>query len=112
MTDEVLTEIRDGVLVITINRPEAKNAVNAAVATGVADALDELDGSAAFVHPEAMAAVAASGKRAERAAMRKSQASAKENPVWMAKPLTAAMVSLSRLRTATFTAWLMTRSAS
>ena len=33
------------------------------------DALDELDGSAAFVHPEAMAAVAASGKRAERAAM-------------------------------------------
>jgi cytochrome P450 len=33
------------------------------------DALDELDGSAAFVHPEAMAAVAASGKRAELAAM-------------------------------------------
>jgi cytochrome P450 len=32
-------------------------------------ALDELDGSAAFVHPEAMADVAASGKRAERAAM-------------------------------------------
>jgi cytochrome P450 len=32
-------------------------------------ALDELDGSAAFVHPEAMAAVAASGKRAELAAM-------------------------------------------
>jgi cytochrome P450 len=32
-------------------------------------ALDELDGSAAFVHPEAMAAVAASGKRAEHAAM-------------------------------------------
>ena len=32
-------------------------------------ALDELDGSAAFVHPEAMAAVAASGKQAERAAM-------------------------------------------
>jgi cytochrome P450 len=33
------------------------------------DALDDLDGSAAFVHPEAMAAVAASGTRAERAAM-------------------------------------------
>ncbi len=32
-------------------------------------ALDELDGSAAFVHPEAMRAVAANGKRAERAAM-------------------------------------------
>ena len=45
MTDEVLTETRDGVLVITINRPEAKNAVNAAVAAGVAAALDELDDS-------------------------------------------------------------------
>jgi cytochrome P450 len=33
------------------------------------DAFDELDGSAAFVHPEAMAAVAAGGKQAERAAM-------------------------------------------
>jgi cytochrome P450 len=32
-------------------------------------ALDELDGSAAFVHPEAMAAVAATGKRAELDAM-------------------------------------------
>src|SRR3954470_3744824 len=43
MPDEVLTETRDGVLVVTINRPEAKNAVNAAVAAGVAAALDELD---------------------------------------------------------------------
>jgi enoyl-CoA hydratase len=43
MSDEVLTETRDGVLVVTINRPEAKNAVNAAVAEGVAAALDELD---------------------------------------------------------------------
>jgi cytochrome P450 len=33
------------------------------------DALDQLDGSAAFVHPEAMAAVAAAGKRDELAAM-------------------------------------------
>ena len=33
------------------------------------DAFDALDGSAAFVHPEAMAAVAANGKKAERAAM-------------------------------------------
>lgn len=32
-------------------------------------ALDALDGSEAFVHPDAMAAVAASGKAAERAAM-------------------------------------------
>jgi enoyl-CoA hydratase len=39
----VLTERRDGVLVITLNRPEVRNAVNAAVAEGIADALDELD---------------------------------------------------------------------
>lgn len=37
-------------------------------------ALDELDGSAAFVHPEAMVAVAASGKRAELAAMARVEA--------------------------------------
>ena len=39
----VLTERRDGVLVITLNRPEVRNAVNAAVAKGIADALDALD---------------------------------------------------------------------
>ncbi|MDX6685154.1 MAG: enoyl-CoA hydratase [Baekduia sp.] len=39
----VLTERRDGVLVITLHRPEVRNAVNAAVAEGIATALDELD---------------------------------------------------------------------
>jgi enoyl-CoA hydratase len=39
----VLTERRDKVLVITINRPDARNAVNAAVAEGIAHALDDLD---------------------------------------------------------------------
>jgi enoyl-CoA hydratase len=39
----LLTERRDGVLVITINRPEVRNAVNAAVAEGIGAALDELD---------------------------------------------------------------------
>jgi enoyl-CoA hydratase len=39
----VLTERRDGVLVVTINRPAVRNAVNAAVAEGIAHALDELD---------------------------------------------------------------------
>jgi enoyl-CoA hydratase len=39
----VLTERRDKVLVITINRPDQRNAVNAAVAAGIAHALDELD---------------------------------------------------------------------
>ena len=42
--DPVLAEARDGVLEITLNRPEARNAVNAAVAEGVAAALDRLDG--------------------------------------------------------------------
>ena len=49
MTDPepaVLTERRERVLVITINRPEQRNAVNAAVAHGIAAALDELDGDA------------------------------------------------------------------
>jgi len=41
--DPVLIERRDRVLLITINRPEQRNAVNAAVATGIAGALDELD---------------------------------------------------------------------
>ncbi|GAA4530380.1 crotonase/enoyl-CoA hydratase family protein [Nonomuraea ferruginea] len=43
MSDEVLVEESDGVAVITINRPKARNAVNGAVARGVAEALDALD---------------------------------------------------------------------
>jgi len=39
----VLTEISDGVMTITINRPNAKNAVNKDVAEGIAVALDALD---------------------------------------------------------------------
>jgi enoyl-CoA hydratase len=42
----VLVAARDGVLEITLNRPEARNAVNAAVAEGVAAALDRLDSEA------------------------------------------------------------------
>ena len=47
MADEpaVLTERRDGVLLITLNRPDARNAFNLAQAEGVAAALDELDGT-------------------------------------------------------------------
>jgi enoyl-CoA hydratase len=40
---EVLTQAQDGVLIITINRPEAKNAVNQAVAQGIAAAMEQLD---------------------------------------------------------------------
>jgi enoyl-CoA hydratase len=43
-SEPVLAERRGNVLLITINRPEVRNAVNAAVAAGVAGALDELDG--------------------------------------------------------------------
>ena len=43
MTDVVQTDVADGVIVITINRPQARNAVNAEVAAGVAAALDVLD---------------------------------------------------------------------
>ena len=39
----VLTERRDNVLVITLNRPEARNAVNLPLAEGIAAGLDELD---------------------------------------------------------------------
>jgi enoyl-CoA hydratase len=42
-TSAVLTERRDGVLLITLNRPDARNAVNGALAQGVAAALDDLD---------------------------------------------------------------------
>ena len=43
MSDEVLTEVDDGVLIVTINRPEAKNAMNKAAAEGIAAAMDRLD---------------------------------------------------------------------
>jgi enoyl-CoA hydratase len=44
----VLTETRGPVLIITLNRPEAKNAANKALAEGVAAALDRLDGEDQF----------------------------------------------------------------
>jgi enoyl-CoA hydratase len=40
----VLIERRGGVLLITLNRPDARNAVNLALAEGIAAALDLLDG--------------------------------------------------------------------
>jgi enoyl-CoA hydratase len=46
VTDAVLTEVSDGIAVITINRPEARNAVNGDVARGIAATLDDLDGRA------------------------------------------------------------------
>jgi enoyl-CoA hydratase len=40
---EVLTEARDNVLIITLNRPEAKNAINEGLAKALVAALDTLD---------------------------------------------------------------------
>jgi enoyl-CoA hydratase len=43
VTDSVLSERRERILLITIKRPDQRNAVNAAVAQGIGAALDELD---------------------------------------------------------------------
>ena len=43
--EPILTEVSDGIAVVTINRPEARNAVNGAVARGLAAAIDDLDAS-------------------------------------------------------------------
>ena len=42
-TQEVLTSVEDGVLIVTINRPEAKNAMTRAAAEAIAAAMDRLD---------------------------------------------------------------------
>lgn len=43
---EVLVEIEDGLVIITINRPEARNAINRAVSVGVCEAVDLLESRA------------------------------------------------------------------
>ena len=43
MSNEVLVEHIDGMVIVTINRPEVRNAVNRAVSYGVCEALDEMD---------------------------------------------------------------------
>jgi enoyl-CoA hydratase len=43
-SEPVLSERRGNVLLITLNRPQVRNAVNADLAAGVAGALEELDG--------------------------------------------------------------------
>jgi len=40
---EILTDIQDGVIVVTINRPEAKNAMTKAAAEGIRAAMEQLD---------------------------------------------------------------------
>jgi len=43
MSDEVLSEVRGRVLLITLNRPDARNAVNSALAQGLLAAVEQLD---------------------------------------------------------------------
>jgi enoyl-CoA hydratase len=43
MSDAVLTEQRDRVLLITLNRPEAMNAINGALSHGLMDAVTRLN---------------------------------------------------------------------
>lgn len=50
MSDEaaVLTEARGRVLLITLNRPDAMNAINGALSTGLVEAIEELDSNDAY----------------------------------------------------------------
>ena len=49
MTDQpVIVSEADGIITITLNRPEAKNAVNKALAEGVSNALDKLESDPAL----------------------------------------------------------------
>ncbi|MBD3732393.1 MAG: crotonase/enoyl-CoA hydratase family protein [Sphingopyxis sp.] len=48
MSEELATRVEDGILVITMNRPEARNAMNKTVAEGIAEALDRLDAEPAL----------------------------------------------------------------
>jgi enoyl-CoA hydratase len=43
VTDTVMVDTADRIMVITINRPEARNAVDSSVATGIAGAIDDLE---------------------------------------------------------------------
>ncbi len=42
---QILTEERGTIFVITLNRREAKNAMNSAMALAIANAIDHLDGT-------------------------------------------------------------------
>ncbi|HEU4360511.1 MAG TPA: crotonase/enoyl-CoA hydratase family protein [Mycobacterium sp.] len=48
MSEAVLQERHGRILVVTINRPDARNAANRAVSQGLADAVDELDADPAL----------------------------------------------------------------
>lgn len=72
----VQTETAGSALVITINRPQARNAVDTAVATGIAAALDELD-----ANPELSAGVLTGAAGTFSAGMDLKAAARGESPV-------------------------------
>ena len=43
MSDEILVSVENGIMEVTLNRPQAKNAINKALAEGLAAAMVELD---------------------------------------------------------------------
>ncbi len=49
MSDSVLTDVAEGVLVVTINRPDARNAINTETAVAIGAAMDRLDEDTALV---------------------------------------------------------------
>ena len=49
MSDSVLTAVDHGVLVVTINRPEARNAINTETAVAIGEAMERLDDDRSLV---------------------------------------------------------------
>jgi enoyl-CoA hydratase len=49
MSENVLTDVVDGVLVVTINRPQARNAINTQTAVAIGAAMDRLDSDKTLV---------------------------------------------------------------
>ena len=45
-TQEVMVDIAEGVMTITMNRPQAKNAMNKSMAEGISAAIDEFEANA------------------------------------------------------------------
>jgi len=48
MSEDVLVSVTDGIMTVTLNRPAARNAVNRAVAFGIAEAMQQLDDNASI----------------------------------------------------------------
>ncbi len=49
MSEEVITQVENGILIVTINRPQARNAINRATSEKIGAAMEELDETQTFV---------------------------------------------------------------